>query len=121
VEEDILHVKLLNGPVTGDSSSKHRTNGGRFYNRVECLIVVDSRALSETPKDPADLVAIKGPASAEVVHEDPLAGDNVGVLRPGNKLLGPIAHQGSVLLHSCTPMWIVKRSTSRGQDRGRCQ
>jgi hypothetical protein len=29
---NVLHIELLNGPVTGDSSSKHLVNGGRFHN-----------------------------------------------------------------------------------------
>jgi hypothetical protein len=105
VEEDIFHVELLNGSVTGDSSGEHRVNSGRFYNRAEGLIVVDSGALSKTPKDPTGLVAIKGPVSTKLIREDPLAGDNVGALRSGNQLPGPIADQGSILfLHSRTPM-----------------
>jgi hypothetical protein len=122
VEEGIFHVELLNGPVTGDSSGEHRVNSGWFYNRAESLVVVDFAALSETPKDPTSLVAIKGPVSTELVREDSLAGDNVGALRSGNQLLGPIADQGSVLfLHSRTPMGIDKRSTIGGGDRGRCR
>ena len=122
MEEGIFHVELLNGPVTGDSNGEHRVNSGRFYNRAESLIVVDSGALSETPKDPTGLIAIKGPVSTELVREDPLTGDNVGALRSGNQLPGPIADQGSVLfLHSRTPMGIDKRSTSIGGDRGRCR
>jgi hypothetical protein len=53
VEEGILHVELLNGSVTGDNSAEHRANGGRFHNRAESLVVVDFRALSETPNDPS--------------------------------------------------------------------
>jgi hypothetical protein len=122
MEEGIFHVELLNGPVMGDSSGEHRANSGRFYNRAESLIVVDSGALSETSKDPSGLVAIKGPVSTELVLEDPLAGDNVGALRSENQLLGPIADQGSVLfLHSRTSMGIGKRNTNRGGDRGQCR
>jgi hypothetical protein len=122
VEEGIFHVELLNGLVTGDSSGEHRVNSGQFYNRAESLIVVDSGALSETPKDLTGLVAIKGPVSTELVREDPLAGDNVGALRSGNQLPGPITDQGSVFfLHSRTPMGIGKRSTSGGGDRRRCR
>jgi hypothetical protein len=120
VEEGILHIELLNGPVTGDSSGEQCGNGGRFHNRAESLVVVDSGALSETSNDPAGLVAIKGSVSAELVRDDPLAGDNIGALRSGYKLLCPIAHQGSVLLHSHSPMGIGKRNTSGGWDRGRC-
>jgi hypothetical protein len=122
VEECIFHVELLNGPITGDSSGEHRANSGWFYNRAESLVVVDSGALSETLKDPTGLVAIKGPVSTELVREDPLASDNVGDLRSGNQLLGPIADQGSVLfLHSRMPRGIGKHSTSGGGDRGRCR
>jgi hypothetical protein len=121
VEEGIFHVELLNGPIKGDNSGEHRVNSGRFSNRAVSLIVVDSGVRSETPKDPTCLVAIKGPVNTELVREDLLAGDNVGALRLGNLLPGPIADQGSVLfLHSHTPMEIGKRSTSRGGDRGRC-
>jgi hypothetical protein len=121
VEEGILHIELLNGSVMGDSSGEHCANSGWFYNWAESLIVVDSGALSETPKDPTGLVAIKGPVSTELVCEDPLASDNVGALRSGSQLPGPFADQGSVLfLHSCTLMGISKRSTSGGGDRGWC-
>jgi hypothetical protein len=122
MEEGIFHIELLNGPVTGDSSGEHRANSGRFYNRAESLILVDSGALSETPKDPTGLVAIKRPVSTELVCEDPLADDNIGALRSGNQLLGPIADQSSKLfLHSRTPMGIGKHSTSGGGDHGRCR
>jgi hypothetical protein len=84
MEEGIFHVELLNGPVTGDNSAEHHVNSGRFYNWAKSLIVVNSGALSETPKDPTSLVAIKGPISTELVLEDPLVGDNVGALRLGN-------------------------------------
>jgi hypothetical protein len=78
--------------------------------------------LSETLKDPTSLVVIKGPVSTELVHEDPLAGDNVGALRSGNQLSGPIADQGSVfILHNRTPMRIGKHNMSGGGDRGRCR
>jgi hypothetical protein len=122
MEEDIFHVELLNELVMGDSSVEYRANSGRFYNRAESLVVVDSGALSETLKDPTSLVMIKGPVSTELVREDPLADDNVGALRSGNQLPCPIVDQGSVLfLHSRTPMGIGKRSMSGGGDRGPCR
>jgi hypothetical protein len=105
-----------------ESSGEHRVNSDRFYNWAESLVVVDSRALSETLKDPTGLIAIKGSVSTELVREDLLARDNVGVLRSGNQLPGPIADQDSVLfLHSRTPMRIGKHNTSGGGDRGRCR
>jgi hypothetical protein len=91
MEEGSFHVELLNGPVTGASSGEHHMNSGRFYNQAESLIIVDSVALSETPNDPTGLIVIKDPVSTELVREDPLTDDNVGALRSGNQLLGPIA------------------------------
>jgi hypothetical protein len=121
MEEGILHIELLNQPVMGDSSGEHRAHGGRFHNRVESLIVVDSGALSETPKDPASLVAIEGPVSTELVCEDPFTSDDVGALRSWNKVSCPITHQGPVLiLHSHAPIGIGEGSADGGQDRGQC-
>jgi hypothetical protein len=122
MEEGILHIELLNQPVMGDSSGEHRAHGGRFHNRVESLVVVDSGALSETPKDPASLVAIEGPVNAELVHEDPFASDDVGALRSWNKVPCPITHQGPVLIHhSHAPIGIDEGSANKGRDRGWCR
>jgi hypothetical protein len=122
MEEGIFYVELLNGSGTGDNSSEHCANRDRFYNWAEGLVVVDSGALSETPKNLTGLVPIKGPISTELVREDPLTGDNVGALRSGNQLAGPIADQGSLFVfHSRTPMGIGERSTSGGGDRGWCR
>jgi hypothetical protein len=122
MEEGILHIELLNRPVMGDSSGEHRAHGGRFHNRAESLVVVDSGALSETLKDPTSLAAIEGPISAKLVREDPFAGDDVGALRSWNKVPGPITHQGLVLiLHSRAPIGIGEGSADRGRDRGRCR
>jgi hypothetical protein len=116
VEEDIFHVELLNEPVTGDSSSEHRANSDRFYNWAEGLIVVDSGALSETPKDPTGLVAIKGPIITELVCEDPLAGDNVGALRSGNQL--PLLIRASYSSSITARQWGSKSATRAEEGIG---
>jgi hypothetical protein len=55
----------------------------------------------------------------KLVHEDLLASDDVGATGPGDMLLGPIAHQGPILiLHSRASIGVGKRSTYRGRDRG---
>jgi hypothetical protein len=77
VEKSILHIELLNRPVTINSNGEHRAHDGRFHNRAERLIVVHTEALSETPEDPTSLVAIEGAVGAELVGENPLAGDDV--------------------------------------------
>jgi hypothetical protein len=120
VEKIILHVELLNRPVTGNSNGEYRVHGGQFHNRAERLIVVHTGALSETPEDPTSLVAIEGAIGAKLVGENPLAGDDVRVTRPGNKFLGPVAHEGLVLIFHCrTPIRIGECGTDRGRDQRR--
>jgi hypothetical protein len=122
MEEGILHIELLNRPVMGDSSGEHHAHGGWFHNRAESLIVVDFGALSETPKDPAILVAIERPVSAKLVREDPFVSDDIGALRSWNKVPCLITHQGLVLiLHSCASIGIGEGSADGGRDRGRCR
>jgi hypothetical protein len=122
MEEDILHIELLNQPVMGDSSGEHCVYNGQFHNRAKSLLVVDSGALSETPKDPASLVAIKGPVSVKLVCEDPFASDDVGALRSWNKVTCPITHQGPVpILHSRAPIGIGEGSMDGGRDQGWCR
>jgi hypothetical protein len=120
MEEGILHIELLNQAVMVDSSGEHRARGRRFHNWAESLIVVDFRALSETPKDSASLVAIEGLVSAELVCEDPFASDDV--VDPWNKVPCPITHQGPVLIiHSHAPIGIGEGSMDGGRDRGWCR
>jgi hypothetical protein len=122
MEEGILYIELLNWPIMGDSSGEHHAHGGLFHNRAESLIVVDSRALSETLKDPASLVAIEGPVSAKLVCVDPFAIDDVGALRSWNNVPCPITHQGPVLiLHSHVPIGIGEGSADGGRDQGWCR
>jgi hypothetical protein len=82
VEEGVLHIELLNWPVAGDSNSEHHANDGQFHNRAKSLVVVDPEVLSETSKDPASLIVIKGPIGAKLVREDPLVGDDIGATGP---------------------------------------
>jgi hypothetical protein len=106
----------------GDSSGEHRAHSGRFHNRAKSLVVVDSGALSKTPKDLANLVAIEGPVIAKLVREDPFARDDVGALRLLNKVPCLITHQGPVLiLYSHAPIGIGEDSADGGWDRERCR
>jgi hypothetical protein len=122
MEEGILHIELRNRPVVGDSSGEHRAHGGRFHNWAESLVVVDSATLSETPKDPASLVAIECAISTELVREDPFTSDDVRALRSWKKDPCLITQQGPILiLHSCALIGIGESSTDGGWDRGRCR
>jgi hypothetical protein len=66
------------------------------------------------------LVAIEGPIGTKILGKNPLARDDVAATGMRDKLLGPIAHLGPVLiLYSHVPVGVGKRTTDRGWDRGR--
>jgi hypothetical protein len=119
VEKSILHVELLNRPVTVNNNGEHHAHSGWFHNRAERLIVVHTGALSEAPEDPTSFVAIEGAIGAKLVGENPLAGDDVRVTRPENKFPGPVAHECPVLIFHCrTPIRIGERGTDSGIGDG---
>jgi hypothetical protein len=105
VEEDVLHIQLLNRPDARCGNSEHRASGGRFHNWTESLIVLHPGVLSEASENPVSLVEVESPIGEELVCEHLLASDNIGAMGSGNKLPSPITHQGPILhLHSRTPV-----------------
>jgi hypothetical protein len=121
--QGILHVKLLNRPFTGGSNGEHHVDDGRLHNRAKSIIIVNPGAMHETPEDSVSLVVIECPVREELVHEDSLAGYDVGATGSGNKFPCPIAHQGLVLIpHSHAPIQISEGGMDRGRDgRSRCR
>jgi hypothetical protein len=117
VEEDVLHVKLLNRPFAEDSNGEYRADGGQLHNWAASLI--NPRALRETPQDPTSLVLIECSIGELLMCEDPLVGDDVGATGPGKEFSCLIAHQGPILLHSCMLVRIGKGGADRGQNGGR--
>jgi hypothetical protein len=85
VEEGVLDVKLVHGSTPGDSQSQHSPNEGRLDDGAEGLVKVHPVALSEPPWDLTSLVTIKRAIRLELVVEDPLVGDDIGLRRPRNQ------------------------------------
>jgi len=73
MEEDILHVELMNKPTSGESQRKHCTHRSRHDHRTEGLSKIHTRTLSETPKNPSSLVALEAAVKLELMLVDPLA------------------------------------------------
>jgi hypothetical protein len=67
--------------VSGEGEEVGGTNGGRLDDRVEGLVVFHSGSLSDASKGPTGLVPIQEAVDLELVKEDPLFGDHVGVRR----------------------------------------
>lgn len=81
MEESSFHIKLMNQPTVGERQGQHCANGGGLDDGAENLIKVNAKSLSETPKNPASFVSLKGAISMELVLEYPLVGDDIGTRR----------------------------------------
>jgi hypothetical protein len=79
MEKHIIHIKLVNRPSPRESQGEHSANRRRFDNRAERLREVNTGALCESPKNLACLVPFQSAISRELVLEDQLSGDNIGL------------------------------------------
>jgi hypothetical protein len=71
---------------------------GRFDNRTERLIKVNTLLLREAAKHPTCFVAVEGAIGLQLVAKDPLAGDDVGIPRRRHEIPSVIAEESTILL-----------------------
>jgi hypothetical protein len=77
--------------------------------------VVDTEPLGEDAKNPTSLVPLQCTIGVELVLEDPLAGDDVGVNRTRDKISNIVGDQSSIFfLHDTVP----GRVSEGGMDGG---
>ena len=68
----------MNGLAPRECQRENSPDSGGLDDWTGGLCKVHTRALSEAPKYPACFVALQSPVSIELVHENPLSGDDVG-------------------------------------------
>jgi hypothetical protein len=120
-EEGVLDVELVHEPTLGDSQSQHSPDGGRLDDGAEGLIVVHPGALSEALEDPTSFISIKRAIRLELVLENPLTGDDIGLRRSRNQVPRAVRQHGLILLHSVTLVGVRERATDRGRDWRQCR
>jgi hypothetical protein len=107
VEEGILDIELMNHPVLVEGEGENGPNGGELDDGAKGLIVVNSGALDEAPKDPTGLVAVEGAIRVQLVVKNPLPGDHIGALSTWHQVPGVVGQQGRILLlHSATAVGV---------------
>lgn len=79
MEEDILDIDLMDYLVSREGEGEDDPNGGELEDRVEGLVVVHSWALGETSKNSTGLVAVEQAIRSQLVPEDPLVVNRIGV------------------------------------------
>jgi hypothetical protein len=118
VKEGVLHVQLMYRPGARGGDGEDDSDGGRFDNRAERLIVVDTVPLREAMNNPSGFMTSQRAVSIILVLEDPLAGDDVGMRRSRNKTPGAIVHKRLVFFgHRRVPVSIGERSTGVAWQR----
>jgi hypothetical protein len=82
---------------------------GRFDNQTERLVEANALLLRETVKHPACFVAVEGSIGLQLVATEPLARDDVGVLRRRHEIPSVVAEESMILLgHSLEPVGILE-------------
>jgi hypothetical protein len=79
MEENVLDVELVDRPISRESKRQDGENSHMLHNGVESLIIIDAGTLHEPVKNSTGLVPLECPVGLELVFEDPLASDNIGV------------------------------------------
>jgi hypothetical protein len=98
-----------------DDQGEHGVDHGWLDHWAKGLIIVDVRLLGEAVKNPTSLVPVLGAVVIKLVHENPLAGDDIGANRTKNKIPGVVGDQGNKLFFHCvTPLRIGEGNTDGG-------
>lgn len=80
VEEGVVDVELVHGPVARNSKREHSPNCSQFDNRTKSLAVVDTGLLGEPANNPTRLVTVEGAAGLEFLPVHPFTGHNIGTV-----------------------------------------
>jgi len=119
MEEGVLHIELVDGPLSRERQGEDGANGRRLHHGAECLIKVHTWSLSEPAQNPASLVPFQRTISLELVLEDPLPDDHIVMWRARNQIPGVIPQEGSMLFfHSRPPIGVGEGATEGLRDRG---
>jgi hypothetical protein len=84
MEKSIGDIHLVHWPAARDRKLENRKNVAGFDNRSKGDMEVDTFMLSKTADHPARLVTIKSAIRMKLVLEDPLPGDDIGMMGTRN-------------------------------------
>jgi hypothetical protein len=86
MEKGVGDVHLVNRPAARHGELEHGADGPGLDNRGEGLSEINAGSLTKATNDPSRLMPIKSSIWIELVLEDPLPGDDVGMAWSRNKL-----------------------------------
>jgi hypothetical protein len=113
MEKGVGDVHLVNRPAARHGELEHGVNGPGLDNRGEGLSKINVGSLTKAANDPSRLMPIKSSVRMELVLEDPLPSDDVGMARSRNKLPCLVALQGiELVLHGREPQRVTEGYSS---------
>jgi hypothetical protein len=117
MKESVLHIELVKRPTTGRGNTQDSSNGRRFDNRTEGLVVVDTSLLVVAANHPAGLVTGKSTIGVVLKREDPLARHNIGTRRSRDKTPCVVVDESLVLSHCRTLVRVSQPTPVVRRDR----
>ena len=79
MQEHVLDVELIHQPLVSSSEMRHRAYCRRLDHQRDCLMEVDAWSLREPVDNPPRFTPFECPIGVELVFEQPLPGDDIGV------------------------------------------
>src|SRR5581483_3849204 len=117
MKKGILNIKLMNGPVSGDGDAKNRANSGRFDNRTESVIKVQSGLLGETLSNKTSFVTLKPSIAVKLVAKQPSIANYVSIRGFRNKIPRVVRKDGRHFsIHGDPPMRVTHGLSSRPRN-----
>jgi hypothetical protein len=96
MQKSVLHIQLAKRPTTRNSQREEHTDGSRFHNWAEGVLIIKTIALLETLGNQARLVPLNGSISMPLDFENPFAINNIDTWLGRNKSPGIILENGLI-------------------------
>lgn len=120
MEKGIFDIQLMDRPVARRGKVKDGADRRRLDDRGEHLMEVHPRSLREAAYDPPCFAPFERSVGVQLVLEQPLAGDDVGMLWSRNERPRAVCLESVIFsLHGRTPVGVVESCTDR--RRWRCR
>ena len=117
LQKGILHIELMNRPMTRYSKAKNSANGGRLDHMNESLVIIYAMLLRKSLNHPTSFVTSKRTIRMIFMLENPLSCHDISTRRPRNKTPSTIINQSLKLIcHSCSPIRIRKCTAIIGRN-----
>lgn len=113
----MVDIELSDWPVVGDGDAENKSDSGWFHHGTNGFMVVNSRALVESFRYKPGLEPIYRAISMSFDRKDPLAAENICMMKRRDYIPCVIAKLSiKLLIHCFTPPRILESLSNCGGD-----